>query len=196
VTVRPSKSILLINGNPDPAPGRLCSALADAYAEGAEAGRHRVRRLDVGNLDFPLIQSEADFRRSPLLGLREIQDAVRSADHLVIIYPLWLGGPPAKLKGLLEQVFRYGVALSPPGEPARRLLRGRTARVVVTMGMPSVIFWWVFGAFGLRSLTRGLLWISGIAPIRTMTLGRVQAASPAARKAWLAKMRKLGLIAR
>ncbi|MFP3873651.1 MAG: NAD(P)H-dependent oxidoreductase [Thiohalophilus sp.] len=33
----------------------------------------------------------------------ECQQQVRRADHLVIIYPLWLGGMPARLKGFFEQ---------------------------------------------------------------------------------------------
>ena len=39
--------IAVIDGHPDPAPERLCHALADAYAEGAARGGHEVRRVAV-----------------------------------------------------------------------------------------------------------------------------------------------------
>ena len=48
--------ILIINGNPDPSSERLSAALAEAYASGAEAAGHEVRRLTFGKIDFPLLR--------------------------------------------------------------------------------------------------------------------------------------------
>ena len=191
-----ARKILVLNGHPDPRPQRLCAALADAYAAGAGAAGHQVRRIDVGALEFPLIRSFDDFTASPPPpAVREVQDALLWADHLVIVHPLWLGGAPALLKALLEQVFRYGFALPRPDEAARGFpagrLKGRSARVVVTMGMPALVFRLAFGAHGLRAVTRGVLWISGFRPIRHTLLGGVEG-PPAKRDAWLAQMKNLG----
>lgn len=187
--------ILVINGHPDARPERLCSALADAYVRGAHRAGHEVRRVDVGELEFPLIRSRDEFLTPPPPAIREIQDALKAANHIVIIYPLWVGGTPGLLKGFLEQVFRYGVALTAPGEPMQGLLKGRTARIVVTMGMPAAAFRLMFGGYGLKSLTRGLLWISGVSPIRSTVLGGVETASPGRRDAWLRKLESLGAAA-
>lgn len=187
--------ILVINGHPDARPERLCSALADAYVRGAHRAGHEVRRIDVGQLDFPLIRSQADFTANPPHVIREAQGALQWANHLVIIYPLWVGGPPGLLKGFLEQVFRYGVALTAPGERVQGLLKGRTARIVVTMGMPAAAFRLVFGGYGLKSLTRGLLWISGVGPIRSTVLGGVESVSASTRQAWLRKLEAFGAAA-
>jgi len=73
----------------------------------------------------------------------------------------------------------------------RRLLKGRSARVIVTMGMPAPIFRWVFDAAGLRSLVRGLLWISGVSPVRRTIIGEVEG-SAARRADWLRRMTRLG----
>ncbi|OYW93086.1 MAG: dehydrogenase, partial [Caulobacterales bacterium 32-67-6] len=82
--------------------------------------------------------------------MADIQSAVREADHLLLICPLWLGAPPSMLKAFLEQVFRYGLALAAPGtaKGVKGLLGGRSARVVVTMGMPGFIFRLVFFGHG------------------------------------------------
>jgi putative NADPH-quinone reductase len=187
------RRILVINGHPDPSPTRFAAALAGAYVRGASGAGHQIRRIDVGALDFPLLRSQAEFTDStPPEVIREAQEAIAWADHLVLIFPLWLGGAPAVLKGFLEQVFRYGFAISPPGKGVMKgLLGGRSARLVVTMGMPAPIFRWMFGAFGARSLERGLLWISGVSPIRRTVLGGVE--GPAARRAkWLTDMQALG----
>jgi len=190
------RRVLVLNGHPDPRPERLCAALCDAYVRGAHGAGYEVRRIDIGALDFPLIRSEAEFVDTTLgREIAEAQAALAWADHLVLVFPLWLGGVPALTKGFLEQVFRYGFALSPPGQPMRGLLTGRSARLIVTMGMPGTVFRVIFGAFGVRWMERGLLWICGIRPIRRTVFGSVQTAGDAARKAWLARVEALGATA-
>ena len=51
------------------------------------------------------------------------------------------------------------------------LLRGRAARVVVTMGMPALFYRVIFGAFGERSLERSVLRVRRH-PTDTPYLGR------------------------
>lgn len=194
---RPPRKILLINGHPDPRPERFAAALAAAYRRGAEQAGHTVRQIDVGTLDLPLVASQSDFMAPPSPAVAEIQAALRDADHLVLIYPLWLGGPPARLKAFLEQVFRYGVALSAPGDAkgVKGLMTGRSARVIVTMGMPGFIFRSIFFSHGLKCVSRGILWISGFSPIREMALGPVESPHPAHRLAWLSRLERLGAAA-
>ncbi|WP_333586690.1 NAD(P)H-dependent oxidoreductase [Phenylobacterium sp.] len=189
-----TRQILLINGHPDPRPERFCAALTEAYRRGAQRAGHSVLQVDVGTLDLPLVASQADFTAPPPPRVVELQEALKAADHLVLIYPLWLGGPPARLKAFLEQVFRYGVALSAPGEAGglKRLLSGRSARVVVTMGMPGPVFRTVFLAHGLKSVSRGILWISGMSPVRETVIGSVEATDPSYRLSWLSRLERLG----
>ena len=187
-----ARNILVINGHPDPREKRFCAALAAAYVRGAHAQGHLIRRIDVGEISFPLIRSVEDFT-APVAApaILDAQQAFRWAHHVVLIYPLWLGGPPALLKAFLEQVFRYGFALAAPDGPPRGLLGGRSVRVVVTMGMPAPVFRWVFGSYGLKSLERGLLWLSGFRPIRHLILGAVEGDAER-RKGWLQEMERLG----
>lgn len=188
-----ARRVLIINGHPDAAPERLSAALCEAYAEGARAAGREVRRLNVGALAFPLIRSRQDFESgAPPGDIAAAQAAVKWADHLVIVHPLWLGAAPALLKAFFEQVFRYGFALNAGGRGIGGLLKGRSARVIVTMGMPAVFYSLVFGAFGVRGFERGVLWISGFRPIRHTFLGGIEGASAEARAGWLAKVRRLG----
>jgi putative NADPH-quinone reductase len=46
----------------------------------------------------------------------------------------------------------------------KRLLAGRSARIVVTMGMPVMLYRWYFGAFGVRGFERSILSFAGIKP--------------------------------
>ena len=102
---------------------------------------------------------------------------------------------PALLKAFLEQIFRPGFAFEltdPARGKMRKLLKGKSARVIVTMGMPAFIYRWYFGAHGLRSLERNILGFCGIASIKESLVGMVEAMSDAKREKWLATLSALG----
>jgi putative NADPH-quinone reductase len=188
------RHILVINGNPDANPKRLCAGLADAYATAAIAKGYEVRHIDIGALDFPFIRSQQDFM-APVAhaAIQKAQADVQWAEHIVLVYPLWLGSLPALFKAFLEQVFRYGFGLGQTkhGLP-KGLLRGRSAHVFVTMGMPSFFYRWIFGALGERALERSILKLCGIAPVRRTIIGSVgsnAACQRAIEKATFAGMR-------
>ena len=192
------RRIVIIDGHPDPDSARLCHGLAEAYAAGAEEGGHDVRRLDVASLDFPLLRTADDFETgSPPDVIADAQQTIEWAEHIVIVYPLWLGTMPALLKGFLEQVFRPGFAFerNSGSWPASRL-KGRSARVVVTMGMPAFVYRWYFWAHSLKSLERNILRFGGISPVRETLIGGAGDARPETRERWLAEMRTHGHAAR
>lgn len=186
--------ILVINGHPDGDPARLCAGLATAYAEAGQVAGHKVRRIALGDLDFPLITSREAFEdQAPPDVIGAAQGDIRWADHIVLVHPIWLGSPPAKLKGFLEQVFRYGFALAKPGTPnAGGLLGGRSARIIATMGMPAAVYRAVFGAFGVRAVERGIFRLSGIHPIHHTLVGGVEGMNTGQRKRLIRKMASLG----
>jgi putative NADPH-quinone reductase len=99
--------IAIIQGHPDGGGGRLCQALADAYCSRAPAGGHHFRVIDIGRIDFPLLRTKSSFERGAVrTQLQKAQEAIAWADHLLLVYPLWLGEMPALVTGCLEQVMR------------------------------------------------------------------------------------------
>ncbi|MFX5656425.1 NAD(P)H-dependent oxidoreductase, partial [Acinetobacter baumannii] len=89
---------------PDSRTGRFVHALSQAYSDGARIGGHEIRSIIVSEIEFPLLRSGDDFRAGePPASIRACQDLMRWADHVVILFPLWLGSMPALLKGFLEQ---------------------------------------------------------------------------------------------
>lgn len=185
-----SRRVLVINGHPDPSGERYCTALSAAYLRGADRGGHQIRRIDVGALKLPPVDSQSQFLDQPDEIARSAQDAIRWAEHVVVVYPLWLGAPPAALKAFLEQVFRYGFALGEPGSGKMGLLGGRTARVLVTMGMPAPIFSLAFDGAGLKCVTRGVLRLAGF-DVRSTVIGSVER-SAGKRRDWLRRVEALG----
>ena len=190
-----AKRIAIIQGHPDAEGRHFGHALADEYAKGCEDGGHEVRRVEVAQLDFPILRTKEEFEKGTIPeSLRPAQDAIEWADHLVLIYPLWHGSMPALLKAFFEQVFRPGFALEyrESGRMPKKLLTGKSARIVVTMGMPAFIYRWVFFAHSLKSLKRSILGFSGIGPIKAMLIGTIEGMNETQRAGWLDEMRGLG----
>ena len=192
--VRMGSRILILNGHPDTTRKGLCGALADAYAEGAASGGHTVERLDIGTLQFGLLRSQADFETGTVPpDIAAAQEAIRRADHLLVVFPLWLGDMPALLKGFFEQTLRPGFAFAyrPSGFPQKNL-GGRSARIVVTMGMPAFVYRWYFRAHAVKNLKRNILGFVGYAPVRDTIVGGVASAKPGAMARHFERMRALG----
>ncbi|MCC5794715.1 MAG: NAD(P)H-dependent oxidoreductase [Chromatiales bacterium] len=190
------RRVLVIDGHPDGSGRRFIHALAGAYSAGAEAGGHAVRQLTTGQLEFPLLRRNEDFTEgTPPPDILAAQDAIREADHLVLLFPLWMGDMPAHFKGFLEQVFSQGFALgdtSSGGLPERKL-KGKSARIVVTMGMPAFIYRLFFRAHAVRALAGLALRLAGVRPVRTTLIGRIESIGDAGRARWLARLHRLGM---
>lgn len=191
-----SKRIVIIQGHPDPEGGHYGHALAKAYADGATEGGHAVEVVPVAQLEFPLLRSKRDFDSGdPPDAIRQCQARIKAADHLVIIHPLWLGSMPALLKGFLEQVFRPDFAFEraeKPGRPGKKLLQGKSARVIVTMGMPGFAYRWFYGAHAVKSLERNILAFTGFKPIHRTLIGMVEAENDKGRQKRLGEVHALG----
>lgn len=189
-----SRRILILDGHPDPDPARYCHALAASYAQGAAGIGHVVHRTNLSDLDFPDLRSRSDWEDGqPPATILAFQGQLAWAEHIAIFYPLWLGAMPARLKALLEQAFRPAFAF---GGKTVSLgggkLKGRSARIVVTMGMPAAVYRIFYLAHSLRSLKRNILALVGIGPVRDTIIGSIESRSDASRKRCLERMRRMG----
>ena len=103
---RPMRRIVIIDGHPHADPDHFVHALARSYMQGARRD-HEIRVIELSKLQFPILRDPEDWKESQVpAGLAETQQDICWADHLVILYPLWLGDMPALLKGFLEQALR------------------------------------------------------------------------------------------
>ncbi|XBQ15972.1 MAG: NAD(P)H-dependent oxidoreductase [Oceanicaulis sp.] len=190
--------ICLVNAHPDPAPERFCHALAAAYQSGAEEAGHTVDRFDAGALDYGFLESAAAFDAAPPDAFKAVREALSAADHFVFIYPLWLGTLPAKSKAFLEHLGRAHFFLDTQNDsskwPAQKM-NGKSARVIVTMGMPGFAYRLFFGSHSVKGLEAGILKLSGFSPVKDSVFGLVEA-GPERRAALLDEARKLGAAGR
>lgn len=190
-----TKHILVIQGHPDPFAKHYCHALADAFTQGAHEVGHEVKHIDVAKLHFPLIHSKDEFENTdPPEDIAQAQSLIRWADTLEIFFPLWLGSMPALMKGFLEQTFRpsFGFDMSNPKAMPKKLLRGKSAHIFVTMGMPSLLYKRYFGAHGMKNLEHNILKFSGIKPVDFDYIGMIEKKNKKKLEKWINRAHSYG----
>jgi NAD(P)H dehydrogenase (quinone) len=153
--------IVYCHPNPDSLSGALLATAQKALAKpGSE-----LRTIDLYAQGFePVLTREERIAYLPNPGLIEARvqphvDALKWAEHLVFVFPIWYYGPPAMLKGWLERVWLPGVAFLPPprkGSPALPGLHNIKRLTVLTSGGSP--WWWlkVIGDPAKKLFTRGL----------------------------------------
>ena len=85
----------------------FCEQLGRAYQQGAKDAGNAAELFVTSKMSFDPILHEGFSNIQPLEpDLAAAHDLIMAADHLVLIFPLWLGTLPAIFKGFLECVFR------------------------------------------------------------------------------------------
>lgn len=193
------KNILVIQGHPDNSEEHYCHVLAKKYISAALSGGHEIKQVKVAELGLPLLTSKASFDQDePSQQVKDIQADILWADHVVVIYPLWLGDMPALLKGFFEQVFRPKFAFKEavPGADYEKLMAGKSARIFVTMGMPAIVYKWFYRAHAVKVLKRNVLSFCGFKPVRFSLIGGAHEGNEAHLHVELGKAAHLGRISK
>ncbi|MGE0407911.1 MAG: NAD(P)H-dependent oxidoreductase [Amphiplicatus sp.] len=189
------KEVCILQGHPHGTREHLCHALADAYAAGAKSAGATIETINLGLLKVDFLRDPAAFVAPPPKPILEAQETIRRCGHLFVIYPLWLGAMPAVVKAFFEQLSRnaFAIAESKHGWP-RKMLKGRSARVAVTMGMPAAAYRLFFGAHGVKGFESGVLAMAGFKPVRETLIGGVGALKEASGNRLLKRFENLGAL--
>jgi putative NADPH-quinone reductase len=192
--VQPGRSvrILVIDGHPDA--GSYCDAVARAYVNGATAS-HDIRTIRVRELAFDPVLHGGFTTPTPLEpDLVEARAAIRWCEHLVVVTPNWWSSVPALFKGFIDRVFLpgFGVEYLDGFPYVRKLLTGRSARVIYTQNAPQWLVLLAREDLFWRGLRRAILGHCGFRPVRRTILAPMKATTPAQREGWLSAVHALG----
>lgn len=182
--------ILIVLGHPTRK--SFGGGLLEAYEAGAEQAGCDVDIMDLSTMAF---NATPTGRPGPLdPELLEARERIRQAQHLVFVYPTWLGAMPARMKGFFEQVFGngWGFQFEPGKLLPIPLLKGRSADLLVTMDTPPWLYSIGMGAPGHKLMKRAILGPSGIRPVHIHTFGPLGSSSERMREKWLESARRRG----
>jgi NAD(P)H dehydrogenase (quinone) len=189
------RKILIINGHPDKE--SFCFNLAETYKMGAEKTGASCRLIHLNDLDFnPNLQYGYRLRMELEPDLLEVQQDLLDSDHLVFIYPTWWGTYPAILKGFIDRVFLPNFAYKSRKNSLsmEKLLKGKSARLIVTMDSPKWYYSMVYKSPGHNSMKNGILKFCGIKPVKITTLGPIKSSDYNKRKRWIDKVERIGRV--
>ena len=113
-------------------------SVVEAYTSALVERKHRVECRDLYAANFNPVLSARDLaaigHAKASKDIREEQAAIRQADVVTLISPLWWSGFPAMLKGYLDRVFCEGFAyVIRRGEYLPRLA-GKKGVIITTSG--------------------------------------------------------------
>jgi NAD(P)H dehydrogenase (quinone) len=189
-----SSKIALILGNPKKE--SLSRSLMLKYKEGAEAGGAHVDILDLAALNFdPVLRNGYGTAMEDEPDLIYAKSVIQIADHLVFVYPNWWSTVPAILKGFIDRVFVPGFAFnyrknSPLPE---QLLKGKSARLIVTMDSPGFFYSLFLGRPGDRMMRQGVLNFCGVKSVSMLRFPLVRSTAGKKVPIWLKQVYSAGV---
>lgn len=185
-------NILLLNGNTET--HSFSKSICTAYIEGAKQIGHTIEVLNIGDMQFdPILREGYHTTQTLEPDLVDFQRKILWAQHFVIVYPTWWGGPPAILKGLFDRAFYSGFAYKyHDNDPLwDKLLKGRSAHLITTMDAPVLWYKFAYHSAGTNMLKNAILKFCGIKPVKVTYITRVRYKKPKELEQDLLKIREL-----
>lgn len=190
-----AKRIFILDGHP--AASSLSRTFAQAYADAARKAGHDVRLTHIHDLEFDADYGFAGYARHKPLepGLEAFLADLEWAEHVVLATPMWWGGLPAKLKGLVDRAFLPGRVFDTRETVAglpKPMMGGRSARVFLTSDTPRWYFRLFYHNALMWQLRRQILGFIGLKPTRITHFPGASHPDAAAVPRWLAKVEQFG----
>lgn len=187
-------NILLVYAHPNPRSFNR-AILETIDAELCERG-HATCIRDLYQMRFRAVLDGEDLIRNWRGDLpndiRQEQEAIRWAQGLVFIYPIWWFGPPAILKGWIDRVFVRKFAFDFTEAGMQGLLTHEKALIVNTLGGDEATYQRLrWHELLVRPMAEGILEACGIRTVTHRAFYQVPTVSPAERHAMLAEARDL-----
>lgn len=187
------KQVLIINGHPDQESYNY--ALSKAYGAGVNKTDAILDQINIADLRFDLSLRFGYRKRTELEpDLLEAIEKIKSADHIVWVFPMWWYGYPAVMKGFIDRAFLPGITFEPVKGKSipNKLLKGKSARVIVTADTPRWYDYLFMKSPTINQFKKGTLKFCGISPVKVTYIAPVKGASPAFREKWMKKVEYLG----
>ncbi len=149
--------------------------------------------VNLYDLDFDITKNPKNIQKlEPDILI--VQELINKANHIVFVLPNWWGTYPALLKGFIDRVFIPGFAYQYQNKLPLpiQLLKGKTARLIITMDTPVWYYSLFYKSPGLNSLKKCTLQFCGIKPVKTTILTSVKKSTNKKRNKWLNKIEALG----
>lgn len=170
-----------------------CNAILESVTKGLEKSTHE---LDVINLDkdqFDPRMTSADLKAfvehtavdPQVIGY---QERIRTADHLIFIFPIWWDIMPATTKGFIDRVLSPGLAYEhhPRGFGLVPLLKNlKSITIITTMNKPAIMYSLLIGNLIRKVMVKSVFKTMGYKNVNWISFTSVKRVSQEKRVKWL-----------
>ena len=158
--------------------------------------KHEIKILDLYQEEFnPVLYFDKKYKRRDLQHCKETQkyrEAISWSNHIIFIFPIWWSSMPAILKGFIDRVLVQNFAYSYSAKKLspNKLLKGRTASIIVTHDTPNLIAKFLQKDYGRLLKTQILKNMCGIKVKQFLTLPNVRKSTSKKRANFFRKINK------
>ena len=180
-----------------PYQGSFCNAILNAVTTGLQRANHQIDLIHLDNDNFNPVMTAADLKafrdKQPVdPKVLEYSERIKSADHLIFIFPIWWELMPAMTKGFIDKVIFPGVAYDYTNKENTRMkplwnnLKGVT--MITTMNTPNWLYSLLFGNAIKKAMLMGTFWKIGFKNRKWISFNKVKQVSKEKREKWLTKL--------
>ncbi len=177
-----------------PYDGSFCNAILDAVTKGLEKANHEIDLIHLDKDNFNPVMTSADLKafrdKMPVdPKVIEYDNRIKTADHLIFIFPIWWELMPALMKGFVDKVIFPGIAYDYKDasntymKPLWTNLKGVT--MITTMNTPNWLYWALFGNAIKKAMMLGTFWKMGYKNRKWISFNEVKMVSQEKRTKWL-----------
>ncbi len=177
-----------------PYEGSFCNAILNSVTIGLEKAKHQVSVIYLDKDNFNPVMTAADlkaFRDQQIHDPKvyEYSEKIKTADHLIFIFPIWWELMPALTKGFIDKVIFPGTAYAYTNKENTRMkplwtnLKGIT--MITTMNTPNWLYRWLFGNAIKKAMILGTFWKIGYKNRRWISFNQVKQVTKKQREKWL-----------
>lgn len=173
-----------------------CGAIKQSVISGLKETGHAVDVIDLDRDRFNPVMSTEDlvnWRKGIATDpqILTYQERIKSADHLVFIFPIWWELMPALTKGFIDKVFLKNFAYTEP-KPRRpfvnQLKNIQSVTLITTMTVPRFIYTLWFSNAIQRAFIRGTFKKIGIKKTKWISIASLKSVDDTKRQKWLTEI--------
>lgn len=170
-----------------------CNAILESVTKGLEKSTHEVDVINLDKDQFNPRMTSADLKAfvehtavDPQV--IDYQERIRTADHLIFIFPIWWDIMPATTKGFIDRVLSPGLAYDhhPRGFGLVPLLKNlKSIILITTMNKPAIMYSVLIGNLIRKVMVKSVFKTMGYKNVNWISFTSVKRVSQEKRVKWL-----------
>lgn len=170
-----------------------CNAILESVTKGLEKSTQEVDVINLDKDQFNPRMTSADLKAfvehtavdPQVIGY---QERIRTADHLIFIFPIWWDIMPATTKGFIDRVLSPGLAYDhhPRGFGLVPLLKNlKSIILITTMNKPAIMYSVLIGNLIRKVMVKSVFKTMGYKNVNWISFTSVKRVSQEKRVKWL-----------